>query len=619
MAVTTPAAFYLDAASWAAALRSGIHRVMLEQDTLNRINVFPVADGDTGTNMSLSLGVALDTLARCRRPGEHLGSLSTSVADILLDGARGNSGAIIAQFFQGVSDTAEDLSGFDAANLVCAVKTGTAYAHDALAKPRQGTILSVMAAFSDYLAEHHNSGADSAFADTMMRATVAAKQALAKTTDQIAELKKANVVDAGASAFVTLVEGMTDYIVHGRFTDRPAGADGVAAGYSPAQAAGDDLPVFRFCTECLVTGDDIDRRKLREDLAALGDSLVIAGTKRKAKIHLHVDEPEAVFAVARRYGELAGLKADDMEQQQRTVQGQSRSFAVITDSAADIADEEMERLDIHMVPCRVQIGERSFLDKVSITAHEFFAELAASPVAATTSQPSPGDFRRQFQHLASHFPDVVSINLTPTVSGTWQAARSAAERTGAAGRVHVVDSRNASLGQGQIAVFAAECAAAGLGIETALKAIDEMVAATTSFALIRDLSHAVRGGRVPRLQKRVADWLRLTPVIRTTADGRIATGGMLPGRRQLLPKFARFIARQYDRRACLHLAFGHAVCEEDAHALRELLLQLLPNVQKTTMTVLGSALGAHGGPGSLVVAVQAYREPASFAAATTAT
>jgi DegV family protein with EDD domain len=264
------------------------------------------------------------------------------------------------------------------------------------------------------------------------------------------------------------------------------------------------------------------------------------------------------------------------------------------------------------VPCRIQFGDRSYLDKVSITTAEFFEELAGNPAAPTTSQPSPGDFRRQYQYLATHFPDVVSINLTGTVSGTLQAAESAASRTIAAGKIHVVNSRNASLGQGQLAVFAAECAAAGLDVDTTLRAIQQMIPATTSFALVRDLSYAVRGGRVPNSRKLIADWLRLTPVLRTQPDGKVSAGGILPGKRNLLPKFARFIARRCNPDAELHLALGHAVCEDDARRLVELLREMLPNVTRTSLTGLGSALGVHGGPGSLVVGVQEYREPRSF-------
>jgi DegV family protein with EDD domain len=601
---------HINTARLAAALRSGIHRVILEQETLNRINVFPVADGDTGTNLSMSLGAALGTLAR---PGaERLGEFLARVADVMLDGARGNSGAIVAQFFQGVSDYAGDLNEFTAGTFARAVETGSHYAHDALSEPREGTILSVIAAFARSLGETAEKGPDAPIGKVLTTATGAARAALLRTQDQLDVLRKAGVVDAGARGFVVLIEGMVDHIVNGTVTDEPALASMIAR-ESPMNTAGEEQDLsFRFCTECIVTGEEIDRRKLRERLSELGDSLVLAGTKRKAKVHIHANEPERVFDLAREYGALTGIKADDMHRQQHSTHNSRIRFAVITDSAADIPDEDMERLDIHMVPCRIQFGDRSYLDKVSITTAEFFDELAGNPVAPTTSQPSPGDFRRQYQYLATHFPDVISINLTGSVSGTLQAAKSAASRTNAPGRIHVVDSRNASLGQGQLAVFAAECADAGLDVDTTLTAIRRMIPVTTSFALVRDLGYAVRGGRVPKSRKLVADWLGLTPVLRTQPDGSVSAGGILPGKRDLLPKFARFIARRCDPHTELHLALGHAVCENDARRLDELLRDMLPNVTRTSMTGLGSALGVHGGPGSLVVGVQEYREPRSF-------
>jgi len=603
---STPALAVIDTGLFATALRSGIHRVIREQETLNRINVFPVADGDTGTNLCVSLGAALDTLAR---PGsERLGAFLARLADVLLDSARGNSGAIMAQFFQGVSDSAVDLASFSAGSLASAVDAGSRYAHDALSSPREGTILSVIAAFSASL---HRQAAEAPVGEAMAAATEAARTALARTEDQLDVLKKAGVVDAGAKGFVVLVEGMTEFLVDGRETAAPDLA-GIVVHETMTTAGSDEALAFRYCTECVVTGEGIDRRKLREQLASLGDSLVLAGSKRKAKIHIHVNAPEQVFQLARRYGELSGEKADDMRRQQHSTHNASIRFAVITDSAADIPDEDMERLDIHMVPCRVQFGERSYLDKVGITTEEFFAELAQSPVAPTTSQPSPGDFRRQFQYLASHFPDVISINLTPRVSGTLQAAVSAAGRTNAPGKVHVVNSQNASLGQGQLAVFAAECAAAGLDVETTLQALGEMIRRTTSFALIRDLSYAVRGGRVPRSYQRVADWLGLTPVLCTKPDGSVSASGLLPGRRNLLGRFARYIAGRCNPEADLHIAIAHAVCADDAVRLRDCLLERLPDARRWTLTGLGSALGAHGGPGSLVVGVQEYRDPRSF-------
>jgi dihydroxyacetone kinase-like predicted kinase len=210
-----------------------------------------------------------------------------------------------------------------------------------------------------------------------------------------------------------------------------------------------------------VTGTNVDRRHLREQMSALGGSLVVAGLQSKVRVHIHVNDPAEVFRVAARFGTVSGEKADDMQRQQHSAHLAGRRVAIVTDSAADIPEDEMDRLDIHMVPVRVHFGEHSYLDKVGISPEEFFAELERNPVHPKTSQPPPGDFRRQFEFLASHFDSVVSINITRKASGTCGAAEAAAGRVSTHGKVTVIDSMNASLGQGLVAMYAAECAQAG--------------------------------------------------------------------------------------------------------------------------------------------------------------
>jgi DegV family protein with EDD domain len=591
---------------FAEALISGIHKVIDDQELLNQINVFPVPDGDTGTNLSLSLGAVLPVLQQTDE--KHLGTLLAAVADALLDGARGNSGAIMAQFFQGMGDSAGDLSRFTPYTFAKAVTMGSDYAHDAMSKPREGTILSVIAAFATSVADGAKQSANGGFAALLASALEQAKQALAETQEQLEVLRKAGVVDAGAKGFVDLVDGMAEYLRTGNIVAEPdlsllsIEATLVTAGSSLESG-------YRFCTECVVTGVDIDRRKLREALADLGDSLVLAGTKRKARIHIHVDEPDRVFNLARQYGDVSAEKADDMRRQQSSSHDAGRRFAVITDSAADIPDEDMERLDIHMVPCRVQFGDRGYLDKVSITAGEFFRELASNPVHPTTSQPAPGDFRRQYQFLASHFADVLSINLTGMVSGTLEAARSAADRVNAHGRIHVINSRNASLGEGLLVVAAAEYAKAGLSVEDAIAAVNRLIPDTRTYGLLKDLRFAVRGGRVPRWVKTIADLLRATAIIRTVPDGRVASGTFLFGRKNRIKRFARYVAKRTPAADSLDVAIGHAVCHEDAIELEQELRGHFDNIHRTTITDIGAALGAHGGPGTLIVATQPYSRP----------
>jgi DegV family protein with EDD domain len=600
--LSEPASEYLDGERLALALVSGIHRVISQQELLNRINVFPVADSDTGTNLSLSLSSAIGVLQADTE--KHLGTMLAAVADALLDGARGNSGAIIAQFFQGMSDSAGEMTRFTIYTFGKAITLGSEYAHDALSKPREGTILTVVQAFADNIVHQATSAPERGFSLVMDEARRAVDEALANTPNQLEVLKKAGVVDAGAMGFSELINGMTDYISHGRPTPMPDTA--LLSDIEPPVefSEADNTSRFRFCTECMVTAPNIERRKLREALATLGDSLVLAGSKRKAKVHIHVDDPEAVFDVARQFGDLSGEKADDMHRQQSSTHGSAKSFAVITDSGADITDEDLERLDIHMVPCRIQFGDRGYLDKVSITSDEFYAELENNPHHPTTSQPAPGDFRRQFQFLASHFNDVLSITLTSAASGTYEGAQSAAKRSKAPGRIHVVDSLNASMGQGQLTVLAAECAAAGLSVEETVRIIRNQVPKVRTFALLKDLRYAVRGGRLPQWVKTGADLMRVIPVICIKPNGRIGLGGCLLGRRKRILKFAKFIASHVDDGDTVEIGIGQAICPEDAKELERELRQRIPSIDKIKTCALGTGLGVHGGPGTLIVSIR---------------
>lgn len=588
---------YLDAEAMRQALRNGVQRVIASQDGLNRINVFPVADGDTGTNMALTVGAMGGVLEAA--DDWPLDRLLAAAADALLDGARGNSGAILAQFFQGVSDTAAELSRFTVETFSRAIVAGSDYARDALSEPREGTILSVIDAYADAITAAAELPARLDFGGLLANGLEAAEKALAATRFQLAELRKADVVDAGGKGFVALAQGMLAYVRDGETVDAIDLPDDVAE----AVMAGEDVDLeYRYCTECIVKGEALDRRKLREALSALGGSLVLAGSRHKARVHIHVNEPEQVFEIARGFGEVSGEKADDMQRQQHTTHGASRAVAIITDSAADLPDADMDALDIHFVPLRVQFGDQGFLDKLSISPSEFFDELARNPNHPTTSQPAPGDFRRQYEFLASHFDDVLAITLSSKVSGTFAAAESAAARVKGHGKVHVIDSRNASLGQGLIVRHAAALAQSGASLDAVRERVARAIAGTHTFGLVSDLRYAVRGGRVPNSRKVVADLLNLNPVLRTRADGSVSSGGVILGRGRRLPKFVRYIAKRIDADRPMTLAVGHANCEPDAIELRERLLAALPGVEESYVTEVGTAFGVHGGPGLIVVA-----------------
>jgi DegV family protein with EDD domain len=582
------------------ALQAGLLRLVSRQEHLNKINVFPVPDGDTGTNLALTARAVLDALRRW--PDRHAGKTLTRVADAALDGARGNSGAILAQFFLGLGDRLGHLQEVDSDALTAGVDGGAAYARESLGDPREGTILTVLTDFAQAVQRARRDGLDD-FRALLARGVKAAQASLERTQFQLEALRRAHVVDAGAQGFVELVSGVLDYLDSGR-DEAPDDHEQAIGGPLPGEAAAgaeQDLE-YRYCTECVVTGEQVDRRHLREELSALGGSLVVAGLQHKVRVHIHVNDPAQVFEVAGRFGAVSGEKADDMQRQQHSAHATNRRVAIVVDSAADIPEDTMDRLGIHMVPVRVHFGEQSFLDKVGLGSEEFFARLARGEGPPKTSQPPPGDFRRQFEFLGSHYDAVVSINLTSRASGTCAAAEVAAQRSGTHGKVTVIDSRNASLGQGLLAIYAAERAAAGDDAAAVVAATRAMIPRTRTFGVPGSLECAVRGGRVPRWVKRMADALRLMPVLQADHDGRVTTCGVLFGRADLTGKFARFVRRRMRRDLRYRMLVGHANCESEGQWLLELLRG--SHVESAQLLPLGSALGAHGGPGMLVAAFQ---------------
>ena len=579
------------------SLFAGIRRVLARRDAINRINVFPVADGDTGSNLAFTLSAVEQALRPLRL--RSAGGLLARAGDEAIDGARGNSGAILAQFLQGLGERLADQPRLDLAILAQAAAHGAAQARRAVAQPREGTMLSVIAAFADALRDASAAGAAD-LRQGWRRAVAASRVALARTPEQLAVLRKAGVVDAGAQGFVDLLEGMDDYLERGRaglatLQDYQGSEVGIVA-------SGEHDAEHRWCTECVLSAEAIERDCVRTAIDALEhSSLVLAGTRQKLRVHVHLDQPQQLFDVLARFGHVGSCKADDMHAQQRATRVRSR-VAVVTDSAADLPDAALESLPLHLVPVRLNFGARDYLDKVSLSPSEFFRELRENPLPPRTSQPPPGDFRRLFEFLLSHHEEVVYVGLSRAVSGTLQAGECAASRC-TAGRVSVVDTRTASCGQGLLALEAAHLAAQGLSAADIVARLQVLVARTRVFAYVRDLRHVVRGGRLPRWTLPITRWLRLAPVAAVGKDGRLHLTSVLRVSAGLPQRFARWIVRRLGPLpAGCKVLVGHCDNPDEAGQLAAALRAAL--AQSTVDIVpVGAAISAHAGPGAIVVGV----------------
>ncbi len=589
---------YLDGPRLRRCLIAGLNRLANERDYLNRINVFPVPDGDTGNNLARTALGGLQALENLYP--ESTAVVLNTVADASLDNAQGNSGTLLAQFFQGLAGHAgqsERLSTQQVADIFLAAAK---YTRSALESPREGTIITAIDAAAT--AAYSNRGCED-FVVLLPAMLAATRDAVTASTTLLEELRRANVVDAGAAGFCAILEGCTDYLLTGSIRDLPSSP--APTGFSDFHRHQPQELRFRFCTECLLSGVDMDSAQIRELLQTEGDSLVIAGSSRRLRIHIHTNDPERVFDLVARFGETQHTKADDMKGQARSLSRADRKVAIVTDSAADLPDALLAELDIHVIPLRVLFGTESHLDKIGMSPQEFREELARNPETPGTSQPTPGDLRRTYEFLTTHYSQVIAIHLSSALSGTYQAAKNAASNVSRGNDIRVIDCRNVSVGQGLIVKRAAEIAATGLEGAELEAAVQREVAGVRTFALVTDLRPAVRSGRVSPSLRRVTEWLRLTPILTNTPSGKVGVYRFLPGRFRLIERFAKSITDATGTAGSWEIAFVHGESDtESTRRLEELLRNRFEHVAATFITEIGPALGVHAGMDAQVVALR---------------
>jgi len=329
---------YVDGPRLARSLYAAADWVAAGREEINRINVFPVPDGDTGTNFSLTLRAVADAL---RALGDApLSETARTMARAAVLGARGNSGMMLAHFLLGFTEALGDRTTATAPEIARAIRLGADRLCESLDDPREGTIL-----------------------------TVAREAALARTPELMAVLKEAGVVDAGGKGFVRMLEGVVRYI-HGDpvLTDASAVEP---SGQPVFAAAGMDVASerdFQYCTEVLVRGDGLPpANEVRAAMHAFGGSTVVALMGDILKIHVHTDTPDAVFSYASRWGRVDSTKAEDMRVQHRRLRHTSRrAVTIVTDSSADLPDSVFDRYGIALVPLQVIFGSTTFRDRVEL-------------------------------------------------------------------------------------------------------------------------------------------------------------------------------------------------------------------------------------------------------------
>jgi DegV family protein with EDD domain len=585
----------LDGKRFRLAVIAAAKNLIRNEDYLNKINVFPVPDGDTGTNMAATLHAIVTSLRN--NTDYALAEMSQHVSDTALDGARGNSGSILAQFFYGLATQLENKKNVSTREFAKAAMAASEHSYQAMADPKEGTILSVIRVWGESWEDLSKSSDDFAF--ILSRALKACKIELDKSPAKLKLEGKMKYVDSGGLGFVNMLEGIEEFIESPNIKQLFEGLKERLAPLTSAHDVAYDPNVkYRFCTECLVDGKYFDRNHLRDQLLPLGDSLILAGSTRRLKLHIHTNAPETVFKILSQYGTLRRKKVDDMKRQVKQRSQKLQEIALVVDSASDISDDVSEKYNINVIPLRITFGKEEFIDGVTIDNETFYHRMENGKVLPKTSQPTPRDIENLYRFLLSHYKHVLSLHVSDKVSGTYQAALKAAARVDSE-KISVFNTESGSIGEQIMAIKAAKMISQGNTLQEILHFLTSLHGEFKMIIMLKTIKYAVKGGRLKPYLGGLLRLFGLIPLITLTPDGRTDKAGIVRrgkrGWNAAIKKFKNFFGDKIPD----EIGIIHANCKVKATLFEIKLREHFPNATYY-YGEFGPVIGTYAGPGAIV-------------------
>ena len=523
---------YIDGARLRRALTAACQWAQEQRSELNRINVFPVPDGDTGTNLALTVQAITDHLEKSN--DRSVGVVAAEAARAAVLGARGNCGMMLSHFLLGFARSLEGQDRIDARELGKAMGAGAENLYRSLERPVEGTIVTVMRETADAVSQTET--ADIApLVEFMLES---AQHSLERTPDLLPVLRSAGVVDAGGKGFVSLLEGVVLFL-RGESLSKKPGVD-AEAGVNVLGAVEypDKVERYRFCTEALVRGDELPTQSgVRDDLRDRGDSLIVIRSDDVLKLHIHTDDPEDVFGYLRTLGTLVTHKAEDMRAQHEAA-GRASEFhfslvrrpaGVLTDSGCDLSEEIIRAHGIQVVPLILMDGDTAYRDGVDITAEQFHEMMASQDDLPTTSQPAPGSFLEGYRRAAEDAEQVIGVLLGSSLSGTFASAEAALAHAPDLS-VHLADSLGASLLQGLLVLKAAELAELAVPPREIVADLARIRSRSGMFFTVDTFDRLLASGRVGRGKAMLGTLLNLKPILCLDPEGKVVLRGKALGR-----------------------------------------------------------------------------------------
>ena len=498
---------------------SGANNLQNHKDLVDKLNVFPVPDGDTGTNMSLTISYAVKELAKVGNGS--ITDIGKALSKGSLMGARGNSGVILSQIIRGIAKAVENKETLSVIDFAYALKNGSDTAYKAVIKPIEGTILTVVRESGEYAVEIANDEMD--MIEFLEAVIVKANESLNKTPELLKALKEAGVVDSGGKGLVLMYEGMLSSL-KGKNIEPIEGTTSSDIQVNVEQNISTEDIKFQYCTEFILESDKVDDLTIREKFLKYGDSLAVVGDEGVIKVHVHTNDPGLAIQEALSYGQLLTIKIENMKLQHEN--------KVLNESAQTI-DVPIEEKEYGFIATSMGEG-----------LAQIFKDFGVDHIieGGQTMNPSTEDFMKAIENLHAR-----NIIILPNNSNIIMAANQAKELSDK--NIIVIPTKNVAQAFATLVCFDADASAQ----ENEVTMIDALSTVKSG-----QVTYAVRDTVINDIEVKEGNIIGL-------AEGKLLCAGD-----KVAQMTTELIEKLVDEdSAIITLFYGEDVSEDDAQALRD--------------------------------------------------
>ncbi len=567
----------------------GAKNVVEEKDVLNKINVFPVADGDTGTNLS-SLMQSIIYYSQLK---DSTKDTLESIAEAAMKGSRGNSGIIFASYIDGFYQAVEhDQITVEEYIEIC--HNAATIAKSSIANPVEGTVITLMQSWVNILESLKN--ATSSLKDLFVHAYDKLKLELAKTTDKLEVLKQNKVVDAGAQGFVHFIGGII-HALSGKTVDKTEIKTIEIDEHEDFSSYDPNEP--RYCTEAYLKDLTISKEALRDKLSQFGDSLIVASHESQARIHIHTNEPSKVFNELRDVSLILDQKVDDMKLQYETAHDRKYDIAIVTDSIADLPKSFVDDAQIHVYPITLNVDGTSYFDKLTLNNDMFYDMMNHAKTYPASSQPNPKQLENMFSYLSTYYKKILVLTVSSKMSGTYQVFKDMADKFKS--DIRVIDTVQNSASEGLLVYRASELVKAGKSIDEIENEINDLKLKTRILVSVKTLKYMVKNGRLSKVTGLVAKLLNLKPVVSIDHEGEGIIYDKALSMKSADAKIKKHITKLLETQKIENYAIVHAQTPERAKAYEDMMISLTGQKPLYTMEI-SSVIAMNAGIGAVAVA-----------------